>query len=74
MNSIDKYLYSSRFLFLEVKEARSRIAILEAQNLELAKKLEDRDRELSEALRRQDALEERSSEYDHLRSLVGAGD
>lgn len=69
-----EHLHSARRLFLEMKETRSRVAILEAQNLELTRKLEDRDRELSEVLMRQGVLEERSSDYDQLRSWVEAGD
>jgi hypothetical protein len=84
VDSLGKHLYCSQDLFLELKEklevredelseARSTITALEARNLELERRLADRDKELLEALRRQGILEERSSEYDQLRSTVDAG-
>jgi chromosome segregation ATPase len=46
---------------------------LRARNLELEERSASHDRELFEALKRQEVLEAKSSEYDQLRSAVDAG-
>jgi chromosome segregation ATPase len=84
VDSLGKHLHSSQGLFLESKRklevredelsvARSTIAALEARNLELERRSASRDKELFEALKKQEVLEARSSEYDQLRSAVDAG-
>jgi hypothetical protein len=66
VDSLGKHLCSSQDFFFELKgklevredelsEARSTIAALEARNLELERRSADRDKELFEALRRQES-------------------
>jgi hypothetical protein len=75
VDSLGKQLCSSQDFFLELKgrlevredklaEAKSTIAALEARNLELERRSADRDKELFEALKRQEVLEEMASAYD----------
>jgi chromosome segregation ATPase len=84
VDSLGKHLHTSQGSFLELKgklevredelsAARSTIAALEARNLELERRSASRDKELFEALKRHEVLEERSSEYDQLHSAVDAG-
>jgi chromosome segregation ATPase len=84
VDSLSEHLHSSQGSFLESKKklevredelsvARSTIAALEARNLELERRSASHDKELFEALKRQEVLEARSSEYDQLRSAVDAG-
>jgi chromosome segregation ATPase len=84
VDSLGKHLHSSQDLFLEWKRklevredelsaARSTIAALEVRNLELERRSASRDKELFEALKKQEALEAKSSEYDQLRSAVDVG-
>jgi chromosome segregation ATPase len=84
VNSLDKYLHSGQELLLEWKKksevqgrelaaARSTITALRARNLELEERSTRHDAELFDALKRQEALEAKSSEYEQLRSAVDVG-
>jgi predicted nucleic acid-binding Zn-ribbon protein len=84
VNSLDKYLHSSQESLLEWKRkseaqdgelaaARSTITALRARNLELEERSTRHDAELFDALKRQEVLEAKSSEYDQLRSAVDVG-
>jgi chromosome segregation ATPase len=84
VDSLGRHLCSGEGSFLEWKarlEAqedeltamRSAAAALEARNLELEGASARYQKELAAALKRQEVLEEKSSEYDQLRSAVDVG-
>jgi DNA repair exonuclease SbcCD ATPase subunit len=84
VNSLGKHLHSSQDSLLEWKRrleaqeeelvaARSTITALRARNLELEERSTRHDTELFDALKRQEVLEAKSSEYDQLRSAVDVG-
>jgi chromosome segregation ATPase len=84
VDSLGKHLHSSQDSLLEWKRrlearedelsvAKSAIAALEVRNLKLEGRSANHEKELSEALRKQEVLEAWSSKYDQLRSTVDAG-